>query len=173
MNRLAPLFAVLLLASVGCASSGGGSDVRTPLAAGTDLAAFHALALEVAPSDGVAVPPGVEDRLEQEIRARVSLKAPGRFASTAGSGPTLDADLSLTRYDEGNAFLRFLLAGLGQAHIDGVLVLRSNGATLAEYDVSKTFAWGGVYGAATEMEEIEQGFAERAAALIVGEDGDE
>jgi hypothetical protein len=64
--------------------------------------------------------------------------------------------------------LRFLLASLGAAHIDGMLRLESDGATLAEYDVNKTFAWGGVYGAATEMSEIEQGFAERAAALIVG-----
>lgn len=165
MNRISLAF-VLLLACYGCATSGGGAEVRTPLAAGTDLTSFRALELEVAPGNGVTVPPGVEDRIHMEIAARVSQKAPGRFAQ--GGAPTLEADLTLTRYDEGSAFLRFLLAGLGQAHIDGVLVLRSAGVPIAEYDVNKTFAWGGIYGAATEMSEIEQGFAERAAILIVG-----
>jgi Domain of unknown function (DUF4410) len=167
--RILRLANVLLLAlSFGCATSGGGSDVRAPLAAGTDLTSFRALALEVAPNSGVTLPAGSADRIRMEVAERVARKAPGRFTDGPDAVPALEAGLTITRYDEGNAFLRFLLAGLGAAHIDGVLRLESGGATLAEYDVNKTFAWGGIYGGATEMSEIEQGFAERAPALIVG-----
>ena len=38
---------------------------------------------------------------------------------------------------------------------------------LGEYEVKKTFAWGGIYGASTKIEDVEAGFAEGVADLIL------
>jgi hypothetical protein len=80
----------------------------------------------------------------------------------------LAATLVVTNYDEGNAFLRFLLAGLGQIHIDGTLTLEDSGReSLAKYVVNKTFAWGGLHGATTTIEAVEEGFAEAVAEILL------
>jgi hypothetical protein len=41
-----------------------------------------------------------------------------------------------------------------------------------EFAVQKTFAWGGIYGASTTMEDIEQSFAEGIANALTGQDDD-
>jgi hypothetical protein len=65
-----------------------------------------------------------------------------------------------------------MLAGLGQIHIDGNVVLQdqATGDTLGQYEVTKTFAWGGIYGVATRMDDVEEGFAGAVAALLLGKE---
>ena len=74
----------------------------------------------------------------------------------------------VTRYDKGNAFARFMLAGLGQIHIDGKVsvLLLPDRKKVAEFDIDKTFAWGGIYGGVTSIEDVEQGFAEGVAKAV-------
>ncbi len=62
----------------------------------------------------------------------------------------------MTRYDKGSAFARFMLAGLGQIHVDATVSLRdpARDVSLGEYEVNKTFAWGGIYGASTTIEDV-------------------
>jgi uncharacterized protein DUF4410 len=81
-------------------------------------------------------------------------------------------DLHLSRYDKGNAFARAMLVGLGQIHIDGkVDIYQMPDHTLVgEFDLKKTFAWGGIYGAATSMEDIEDTFADGVAATCTGQE---
>jgi hypothetical protein len=64
-----------------------------------------------------------------------------------------------------------MLAGLGQMRIaaDVTLEDRARGVSLGTYDVSKTFAWGGVYGAATKLADIEEGFADAVVAVVLGD----
>jgi hypothetical protein len=38
-----------------------------------------------------------------------------------------------------------------------------------EFDMQKTFAWGGIYGASTSIEEIEDTFADGVAATVTGQ----
>jgi hypothetical protein len=78
--------------------------------------------------------------------------------------------VQVATYDEGNAFARLMLAELGQMHIEGTVTLRDDAtkAVVGEYEVSKTFAWGGVYGASTKIEQVQGGFAESVAAVIAG-----
>jgi hypothetical protein len=85
---------------------------------------------------------------------------------------TLHAYVTIKRYDEGNAFARFMLAGLGQMHIDADVILSdwSTKEKIAQYEVTKTFAWGGIYGGATTIKGIEEGFAKAVAASIVGKE---
>ncbi|MBD3790417.1 MAG: DUF4410 domain-containing protein [Campylobacterales bacterium] len=76
--------------------------------------------------------------------------------------------VQLTKYDKGNAFARMMLAGLGQIHIDSntnVLVLPQK-TKVAEFTLDKTFAWGGLYGAGTTIETVEDGFAKGIAEAV-------
>ncbi len=64
-----------------------------------------------------------------------------------------------------------MLAGLGQIHIDGEvkLVELPDRKQVGVFSVSKTFAWGGIYGGSTGIEEIEQTFADGVAAALTGQ----
>ena len=61
-----------------------------------------------------------------------------------------------TQYDDGNAFARFLPVGLGQIHFDGNVVFTdaTTGQEIGESKVSKDFSFGGVYVAATHIEDV-------------------
>jgi hypothetical protein len=55
----------------------------------------------------------------------------------------------------GNAYARSMLAGLAQIHIDVrvALIALPERQSLSEFDVSKTIAWGGIYGGATSIDD--------------------
>jgi hypothetical protein len=42
---------------------------------------------------------------------------------------------------------------------------------VAEFTADKTFAWGGIYGGSTSMEDVEHGFAEGIAEATVNPTG--
>jgi hypothetical protein len=44
-----------------------------------------------------------------------------------------------------------------------------NHVLLEDFDLQKTFAWGGIYGASTSMEQIEDTFADGVAATVTGQ----
>jgi len=82
----------------------------------------------------------------------------------------MQALVYIKRYDEGNAFARVMLAGLGQMHIDATVTLKDmeTKEQLAKYDVNKTFAWGGIYGGVTRITDLEDGFGKAVAASMSG-----
>lgn len=88
-----------------------------------------------------------------------------------GEMKTYEVELLLTRYDKGNAFARAMLAGLGQIHIDGQVKLLElpERKLVGEFSISKTFAWGGAYGAGTRIEDIEKTFADGLASAVTGQ----
>ena len=73
-----------------------------------------------------------------------------------------------TQYDRGNAFARFMIAGAGQIRIDAdvMIVDAGNGQLVAQYQVSKQFAFGGVLGASTRIEDVEEGFTKSVAEIL-------
>jgi hypothetical protein len=64
-----------------------------------------------------------------------------------------------------------MLAGLGQIHVDAEVTLedREHATVIGKYDVTKTFAWGGVYGGSTNIRDVEEGFAEAVAKVVLGD----
>jgi hypothetical protein len=86
------------------------------------------------------------------------------------SAAALQVKIGFTRYEEGNAFARFMLAGLGQIHIDAEVVLADprTQKPLGTYLVTKTFAWGGIYGGVTSIRDVETGFADAVADVVLG-----
>jgi ABC-type uncharacterized transport system auxiliary subunit len=103
--------------------------------------------------------------IEQKVTAKKALNGAG------GESVAYSIDLTITRYEKGSAVARLISAGLGQIHIDSnVRLFRTDGhELLSEFIINKTFAWGGGYGAATRIEDIEPAFAEGIAAAITGQ----
>ena len=117
---------------------------------------------------------GVEilDQEKQRLSVLVAQKVQERKMrnATGGDPESYDVEVELTRYEKGNAFARAMLAGLGQIHIDAkVRLMRADKhEKVSDFELKKTFAWGGIYGAVTGIEDVEPAFAEGIAAALTG-----
>ncbi len=130
--------------------------------------AVHAV---VSSDAGVDILAMEKTRIEERIEERVNAK---KILNTSGDKQDYVLDVLITRYDKGNAFARAMLAGLGQIHLDGkVRVLKASDSSLiTTFDIKKTFALGGIYGASVNMEDIEQSFANGIAIAVTGQKED-
>jgi hypothetical protein len=119
---------------------------------------------------GVVMTQPVFDRITERVKAEVAAKTGNALAgaSSVDGSRLIKLKLVFTNYDEGSRFARFMLIGLGQIHIDAdvILVDATSGATLGQYRVSKQFAFGGIYGGATSIEDVEKGFAKSVAEIF-------
>ena len=90
--------------------------------------------------------------------------------SKASNRKKLQAVVSIKEYDEGNRFARLMFAGLGQIHIDADVTLSDylSKNKLAQYEITKTFAWGGVFGGNVDIRQVEVGFSKAVADAIIG-----
>jgi hypothetical protein len=81
----------------------------------------------------------------------------------------LKMQVHFTKFDRGSAFARAMLIGLGQIRIEAtVSLIDSTGKTVAQYAVAKDFALGGIAGASTTVDDVEQGFAKSVVAILKG-----
>ena len=139
---------------------------------------------EIAPESRVAskdetkvnIKVGTDVTIEASEKARLAETIEQKITSLKilnngnGEKKIYEVELLLTRYDKGNAFARFMLAGLGQIHIDGEvkLIELPERKLVGEFSISKTFAWGGAYGGGTKIEDIEKTFADGVASALTG-----
>jgi len=170
--RFLPLLLLTALVSGGCATSPGAVSAIAPLKPGMNLGTYSSLAVEV---EGVELTPVDKERIRIRIVDAIMKEAPTRFKHInvpTPEPPTLRASVTVTNYDKGNAFARFMLAGLGQIHIGAEVALRDQGTgdELGRFQVNKTFAWGGIYGAVTRVEDVEDGFAGAVANVLLSKD---
>ena len=88
--------------------------------------------------------------------------------TTPSPPPGTKIKIVITQYDEGNRFARFMLIGLGQIHLEGdvVFIDATDEKEVGRYKVSKDFAFGGIYGGITGMEDVEKGFAKSVAQIV-------
>lgn len=171
------LLAVVLIAVVanGCASGTGAITPIAPLKEGVKLSGFADIVVEVKSGENVPMTANDRERILNLIVTKIKKEDPTRFKEINSSNPrpsTLHASINVTQYEKGSAFARFMLAGLGQIQINADVLLkdREQQEPLAKYEVKKTFAWGGVYGAATTIEDVEEGFANAVVAILLGKE---
>lgn len=159
------LFATTLLA--GCASTGGSVDIVKKLDVHDRLASPDIVQVNVHPASGVSMGNLDAQRLSDVIKSKVNQKKVSNPSS--GQPRNFELDVTITRYEKGSAFARLILVGLGQIHIDGRILLKdtSTGRVCCEFLEDKTFAWGGLYGGITRIEDVEEGFAEAIATQVV------
>lgn len=113
--------------------------------------------MKVEASQGVSIADYEKQRLAQRIKQKIDTQKMN--GAVPGDKHDYEIEVLLTQYEKGNAFARFMLAGLGQIHIDShVAVLALPDRTkVGEFDIDKTFAWGGIYGGTTSIEDVEEG----------------
>lgn len=172
LGRLLSLITAFLLcgALTGCAGS-----ASTPTLTWSPAATFNAATALIGPVSAEAAP-GVPmasydlERVSQLVQSDMSAAYPGRLLrdGAAAAPGEVRVDMTFITYDEGNALARFMLAGLGQIHIAAnvQLIDATSGNVTARYFVSKTFAWGGLYGGSTTIEDVEKGFAESVTDIF-------
>lgn len=170
---LAIALLILGLMLSGCATSRGSYSQVSPPKDTTQLNKFTDLIVKVDSRPEVSLTPSDKSRISDLIVNDIKKKYTDHFKSinpTKASADTLYALVTIKNYEQGNAFARLMLAGLGQMHINADVSLSDWGTkgNITQYEVNKTFAWGGLYGGTTRITDIEDGFAQTVAASIVG-----
>ena len=134
----------------------------------------------------VEMPEHEQIRVVAFVKQELERRAPGRFvfvkdakktstAATTSGEPapetekTVRLHILFTEYDEGDALARFMIAGAGQIRIGTAVKLRDQATDelLGEYEVSKQFAFGGIYGASTDVADVEEGLAKGIVEILV------
>lgn len=170
------VLSALAVLAAGCASSSAGSAKPLIATAKPETAArYSKVALATsAQGDASKMTDADRERIAALVVRKVKERAANRFAdfaATTTDPETLHVTIAFTRYDEGNAFARFMLAGLGQIHIGAEVTLedRTLQAVIGKFEVTRTFAWGGIYDGATGIKDVEDGFAETVAKVVLGQ----
>lgn len=163
----------MLLVSVALAGCAGTVNPPTQISVSTTkfdpgAAAIGQVSAVAAP--GVMMTPEDLSHIAREVQVELASRYPDRLVAAGGSrrSGAVNVKLVITRFDKGDAIARAMLAGLGQIHIDGNVLLAdvSTEKTVATFAVSKTFAWGGLYGATTSIDDVEAGFARSVAEIF-------
>lgn len=153
----------------GCASSPPQAKYAGSAAANSVvLQSNDGVALAVSAAPGVTMADYEKTRLGDQIKAKLAARQ--ALNAAAAESRKYDIDVTVTRYEKGNAFARAMLAGLGQIHLDALIKIfdTASHTLLSEFRMDKTFAWGGIYGGTTSMEDIEGTFAEGLANAVSG-----
>lgn len=163
------LCAVLLAGLAACAGSASAPTAVQSLP--TDHATgMHLTDVTAEAGQGVAATPEDLNRIAAQTRADIQAEFSGMMlpSGTAPPANTMLLKIVLTRYDEGNAAARFMLAGLGQIYIEGDVLLIDSQTLLpvAKYQVSKDFSFGGLYGGITTIRDVEKGFARSVVEVV-------
>ena len=165
--RKAMLLAIGLgLLLTGCASTSPKANFREALPTELHIDADDTAGVRVEAADGVAVEEHEKQRLARVIQQKIDIQ---KVRNTiAADTREFELAVLMTRYDKGNVFARAMLAGIGRIHIDAKVTVFAlpQRIKVGEFDIDKTFAWGGVYGAMTSIEDVEQGFAEGVAEAV-------
>jgi hypothetical protein len=175
-NGMRGMMAMLVLTMVfvsGCASSKGSMNVVSPFKDAGQMTKYSELVVRVTVVENLALPDDAKERIQNSIIKSVQQDGPERFKAFNPPTPgqsTLMANVMIKRYDKGSKFARAMLAGLGKIHIDGDVCISdlTNKEELAKCEITKTFSLGGVAGAATSIEDVEEGFSKSVAAFILG-----
>ncbi len=172
LNIISLLISLIILIS-GCASTGGSYKAIDAPIADQRRVQFTELQFKIQAGNDVSLKQESIDRMTQLVIENIRADINNHFNninSELPSASTLDAVVIIKKYEEGNAFARAMLAGLGQIRIDADIILYdyASKTKLTQYEVNKTFAWGGAYGALTSIKDVEIGFSKAVADSILG-----
>lgn len=163
------LLAAMAAMVVGCANTVPKPEFSRGATPASRITSSDQVQVKVDAANSIDMFQGDKDRLAFKIKTKIDSKK----GTKADQKPTTSyaVELNLSQYDKGNAFARLVLAGLGQIHIEGkVTVYQLPDRVIAqEFELKKTFAWGGGYGAATSIEDIEDTFSDGVAAAVTGQ----
>jgi len=161
--------AIAIVSITGCASTVPRASFTREIVPEARIASKDDAKVKIEAGPDVTIQEAEKTRFAETIEQKItSLKI---LNNRNGKMKTYEVELLLTRYDKGNTFARLMLAGLGQIHIDGQVKLLElpERKLVGEFSMSKTFAWGGLYGSGTHIEDIEKTFADGLASALTGQ----
>ena len=153
----------------GCASTMPKPEFSKQIAPESQIASTDEAKVQVETGKNASMIEAEKTRMTEKIKQKIDERKMKN--SSNSSGKTYEIVLVITKYEKGNAFARAMLAGLGKIHINGdVAVFQMLGRIpVSNFSIKKTFAWGGMYGGSTGIEEIETIFADGVAAALTGQ----
>jgi len=174
MNRMhqfliklaAPLALLTVFTLGGCASSPPQASFSTTPTPQTQIDANDTVTVTLEANSDVIIERHERVRLTDRILRQINTQK--SEAVSGGEEKSYAVDVVLSQYERGNAFARFMLAGLGQIHIDGSVTVYELPARtkVSAFEIEKTFAWGGFYGGSTGIDDVEPAFAEGIANAV-------
>lgn len=161
MCGCAVIFALILS---GCATSGGKPNYSRNLSPDARVISADKIKTEVTSTSQVTIAPYEKERFAQKIDAAIRSRA----QRGTRTGRNYLIVVNLTKYKKGNAFARAMMAGLGSMRMEASVSLYSMPAKKLEgqFSMEKNFNWGGIYGAVTNIENVEEDFAKSLAENV-------
>lgn len=153
----------------GCAGSPPAPKFTHTMVVDSRVGASDTAEVNITAPDNISILPNEKERVAEKIKARIDVRKATN--SQFGDPRAYLVVLNITRYDKGNAFARAMLAGLGQIHLDGTISVfkMPEHELVEEFQMQKTFAWGGIYGGTTSIETIEDTFCDSVAATVTAQ----
>jgi len=166
MKRIqAVILAVMTVSLAGCAGSVSAPTSVMSLSM-EQKASLHISNLSADAETGVEVGDNEFVAIVQKVRSYIQAQTPGVIVEPSDQ-KAYKMNIHFTRFDRGSALARGLLIGLGQIRIEAtVFVIDSTGKQVGQYKVSKDFSLGGIAGASTTVEDVEEGFAKSVAEIV-------
>jgi len=151
---------------VNCAGNAPPGKFTQPIPTQSLPTAGDRVSVQLNAQPGVAITAHEQERLRGKIEAKINGKKANNPSSRAPKN--FETVVTLNKYDKGNQFARAMLTGLGQAKIQSQVQLYESSPRqkVGDFELNKTFAWGGLYGGFTGMEQIEDGFASGVAEAV-------
>jgi len=163
------LLVVCIAGFYGCAGTAPTAEFRKPISDLHRLCPDDEVSVKITAAKGVSMNDSNRLRLESVLTEAIKTRKKS-VPCEKSVKRSFVLDSTIVRYEKGNAVARLMLAGLGQIHLDGefsLFVMPREDQSVAEFSVQKTFAWGGLYGGITRIEDVEPAFAESVAEAIV------
>lgn len=165
--RLAGVVALALTLGACATSSTAPKAIQSLSAEQVQTLKLKSISTTAAP--GLVMTSADFERITLKLRNALNAAAPGILVepSSPDAAAASEMKVNFTQYDSGSAFARAMLIGLGQIHVEGdVLIIDATGTTKAKYQIAKQFALGGIAGAATSIQDVEDGFAKSVAEIV-------
>jgi hypothetical protein len=158
------LAAVLALGlSLGACAGSVSAPVAVQALSAEQQSGMHISAVSADAAEGIAMSEGDFYVVCDKVKAYMQTEAPGVMADSGA----YKMQIHFTRFDRGSAFARAMLIGLGQIRIEATVdLVDAGGAKIGEYKVAKDFALGGIAGASTSVEDVEDGFAKSVVEIV-------
>lgn len=164
------IFTISLLFMFGCSTIT--PLVLKPTDFKPDFAKYKTLEINISVVDGgVVVSEVAQNRIKEFIKTEISNGCcKNRFENILFEPKTdqlqsMQINIKIRKYDEGNRFLRSVLIGLGAMEIYADVDIKdtTSGKSISTGEVGKTYAIGGLAGAATGIEYLEKEFAKEVS----------
>ena|SRR5690348_2336727 len=171
-SRIFSRFALLsaLAALAACATDAASPDQVMHALTPEQIATLHVTDISGEVQSGVAMTQFELDHVVELVKSHMTRDLPQVMtaANDNGASKTTMIKIVVTEYDEGNAVARFMLAGIGQIKLGGdvIFVDKATGQEIGRYKLSKQFAFGGIYGGLTRMQDVEEGFAKSVVEIV-------